>query len=93
MKQFTIEGYEIREANSDGVTDRLLYYVSNEDLAKTLIKKSFFLSCKPCKQTFTVFDTIEEIEIDTKNALCAKALAKLTDDEKITLGLKKLYWS
>lgn len=87
MKTFKIEGYEIREANGDGMTDRLLYYVSNEALAKTLTGKQHYLGYQKYSKTIRVYDTIEEIQADTKEALRLSALAKLTPAEKTVLGL------
>jgi hypothetical protein len=87
MKQFTIDGYEIREADGGGMSDRILYFVSTEAVAKAIVGKSHYLSYRAHKETFTVFDTIEEIETASKEALRARALAKLSAAEKAALGL------
>lgn len=39
------------------------------------------------KRTFTIFDTIEDFENNTREKLRERALAKLTVEERIALGV------
>lgn len=87
MKQMQIDGYEIREADGGGMSDRHLYYVSTEEVAKAIVGKSHYLSFRPYKQTITVFDSVVEIAAASKEVLRVSALAKLSAAEKSALGL------
>jgi hypothetical protein len=40
------------------------------------------------KRTLSIFDSVDDFENNSRNKIRARALAKLTADEKIALGIK-----
>ena len=87
MKTYEINCYEVVEADGGGVRSNHLCFVSNKELAETVKAKSpNWRSYSEYKRLITVFDTEEEINANTKEALRKSALAKLTAAEKNALG-------
>jgi hypothetical protein len=90
MKQLIIDGYEVRESDGGGMSSNLVAYVSSLSLANELVDKNKgWRHHNPIKKIITVFDTMQEIEENSKKALRESALAKLSDAEKDALGLFK----
>ena len=88
MKQFEMDCYEVREADGGGMHDNHVCYVGNAALAEALVAKSKgYRSYRKYDKLYTVFDTMEEIEANSKANLRNSALAKLTNLEKEALGL------
>ena len=88
MKQFEMDCYEVRESDGGGMHDNHVCYVSNPTLAQKMVDKSKgWRNYREYKKLFTIFDTEEEIETNSKANLRKNALAKLTNLEKEALGL------
>lgn len=88
MKQFEMDCYEVQEADGGGMYSNHLAFVSSLSLAETLVNKSKgWRSHKPYKKLITIFDTMEEIEANSKSNLRKAGLAKLSRAEKDALGL------
>ena len=62
------------------------YYVKTEAAAKEWQKNNKYDSIYPCE--FVILDDLSEIELFENGELRKQALAKLTDAERIALGLK-----
>lgn len=60
---------------------------SGEATAKLIVDKSKGYRSMH-KRVLTIFDSIEDFENNTREKLRERALAKLTTEEKIALGLK-----
>lgn len=89
MKQFEMDCYEVREADGGGMSDSHVCYVSNAKLAEAVCaKQKGYRTHRAHKKLYTVFDTMEEIEANSKANLRKSALAKLTNLEKEALGLQ-----
>jgi len=86
MKEFIVEGYEIRESSMTSDSDKQLYIVSKESVAKEIVGSSPWLRYYPFSQTITVFDSVAEIEASKEQALRESAWAKLSSAEKSALG-------
>lgn len=80
--------YEVKESDGGGVYDNHFAFVATEQLAKLLVatNKNYRHYCKYSK-LITVFDTMEEIEANSKANLRKAGLAKLSKAEKDALGL------
>ena len=88
MKQFEMDCYEVREADGGGMSDNHVCYVSSDVLAEQIVaKQKGYRSYRKYTKLHTIFDTMEEVEANTKSALRKSALAKLTNLEKEALGL------
>ncbi len=88
MKQFEMDCYEITEADGGGMHSNHVCYVSNITLATQLVEKSkHWRSSSPYKKLITIFDTMEEIEANSKENLRKSAIAKLSRAEQEALGL------
>lgn len=88
MKRLVISGFAICESNFDDCgNSRELYVVGNEDLAKLLCFKNTFYSYQTVKDEIIIFDTLQEIEEFEHKSLSETALAKLTVEERMVLGL------
>lgn len=88
MKQFVMDCFEVTEADGGGMHSNHVAYVSNKELADQLVDKSAgWRSVNPYKKVITVFDTMEEIEANSKANLRKSALAKLTAAEREALGV------
>lgn len=88
MKQFEMDCYEVTEADGGGMHSNHVAYVSNITLANELVDKSKgWRSSYPYKKVITIFDTMEEIEANSKANLRKSGLAKLTAAEREALGV------
>lgn len=88
MKQFIMDCFEVTEADGGGMHSNHVAYVSSKEVANQLVEKSKgWRSASPYKKVITVFDTMEELEANSKSNLRKSALAKLTAAEKEALGL------
>ena len=88
MKQYEIDCYEVTESDGGGMFSNHLAYVSSQALADQLVAKSKgWRSASKYTKLITIFDTMEEIEANSKSNLRKSALAKLTMLEKEALGL------
>jgi hypothetical protein len=80
----TIEYWQV-----DSCYDRDITFIGNfttEADAKKVASKDSYRSFT--KRTFTIFDSIEDFENNTREKIRARALAKLSVEEKIALGVK-----
>ena len=83
MKQLTI--WRIEEWDGG---DRQLpngNYFSNEEAAEEYKKNNKFNAC--VKQTIRIYDSLQDLEDNSKQKLKERALAKLTEEDKRILGL------
>lgn len=88
MKQYEMDCYEVREADGGGMHDNHLCYVSSEALAKKVSDRSKgYRNHREYKKLITIFDTIEEVDANSKANLRKAGLAKLSAAEKEALGL------
>jgi hypothetical protein len=88
MKQFEMDCYEVREADGGGMSDNHVCFVSNAKLAEAVCaKQKGYRNHRAYKKLYTIFDTMEEIEANSKSALRKAGLAKLSTAEKEALGL------
>ena len=90
MKQFEMDCYEVRETDGGGTNyDAHVCFVSSLSLADAVCaKQKGWRHHSKYTKTYTIFETIEEIEANSKANLRKSALAKLTNLEKEALGLK-----
>lgn len=79
----TIEYWEVTE--SFDRDSKLIGNFSNEEAAKK-VGDSVYRSVH--KKTFTIFDTVEDFENNTREKIRERALAKLTVEERNALGFK-----
>ena len=95
MKQFPIDGFEVI-TNSDLNEGRghavHVCYCSSQSLALDVAKgKGVFgtdADVRPVCKTITIYDTMEEIVKNDVDQIKKRALAKLTQEDRITLNLK-----
>ena len=88
MKQFEMDCYEITESDGGGMHSNHVAFVSNKTLADELVSKSKgWRFSHPYKKVITIFDTMEEIEANSKANLRKSGLAKLTAAEREALGV------
>lgn len=89
MKQYEVDCWEVTEADGGGMHSNHVAYVSTKELAEQMEAKSKgWRSISKYTKLITIFDTMEEIEANSKANLRKSALAKLTNLEKEALGLK-----
>jgi len=81
----TIEYWEVTE--SFDRDSKLIGNFSSELVANQVVAKSKGYRSS-YRKVFTVFDTVEDFENNTRDKIRARALAKLTLEEKIALGIK-----
>lgn len=88
MKQFEIDCYEVTESDGGGMHSNHVAFVGSKALADEMVAKSKgWRSHNKYKKLITIFDTMEEIDANSKSNLRKSALAKLTNLEKEALGL------
>jgi hypothetical protein len=88
MKQFEMDCYEVVEADGGGMHDLHICFVGSSNLAETLVARSKgYRRYVKHNKTYTVFDTLEEVDANSKANLRKSGLAKLTNLEKEALGL------
>jgi hypothetical protein len=88
VKQFDMDCYEVRETDGGGMHENHVCYVSNPTLAQQLVDKSKgWRSYREYKKVLTIFDTLEEIEANSKENLRKSGIAKLSRAEREALGL------
>jgi acid phosphatase family membrane protein YuiD len=88
MKQFEMDCYEVTEADGGGMHSNHVAFVSTLALATELVNKSKgWRTSHPYKKVITIFDTMEEIEANSKANLRKSGLAKLTAAEREALGV------
>lgn len=81
----TIEYWEVTESfdrDSTHIGNFTSELVANLVVAKSKNYRSAY------RKVFTVFDTVEDFENNTREKIRARALAKLTTEEKIALGIQ-----
>lgn len=81
----TIEYWEVTE--SFDRDSKLIGNFSSELVANQVVAKSKGYRSS-YRKVFTVFDTVEDFENNTSDKIRTRALAKLTLEEKIALGIK-----
>lgn len=80
----TIEYWEVTESfdrDSKLIGNFSSEFVANQVVAKSKGYRSSY------RRVFTVFDTVEDFENNTRDKIRARALAKLTTEEKNALGI------
>lgn len=87
MKVLEFEGFEISEADDGGMHDKHVRFVATKQLAEEICKGHVFLSFRPIKQKFVLFESMAEIKDYDLEQLRKNALAKLTPAERTALGL------
>ena len=88
MKQFEMDCFEITEADGGGMHSNHVAYVSSQSLADQLVAKSKgWRHCSVYRKVITIFDTMEEIEANSKANLRKSGLAKLSAAEREALGV------
>lgn len=88
MKQFVMDCFEVTESDGGGMYSNHVAYVSTQALADCLVEKSNgWRSARPYKKLITIFDTIEEIEKNSKENLRKSGLSKLSAAERDALGI------
>ena len=88
MKQFIMDCFEVTESDGGGMYSNHVAYVSTRTLADQLVEQSKgWRSATPYKKIITIFDTLEEIEANSKANLRKSGLAKLSAAEREALGL------
>ena len=86
MKKFQINGYAVYEEYDR--SSNLLHIVSNRTLAEELVRNNPYRRYEPYLDVIVVFDTMEEIKKNSNDAIVAGAMAKLTIEERLALGLQ-----
>lgn len=86
MKKFQINGYAVYEEYDR--SSNLLHIVSNKTLAEELVRNNSYRRYEPYLDVIVVFDTMEEIKKNSNDAIIAGAMAKLTIEERLALGLQ-----
>ena len=81
----TIEYWEVTESYDRD--SKLIGSFSNEQVANHFGSTVNHTYRSVRRRIFTIFDTIEDFENNTREKLRARALAKLTPEEKNALGL------
>ena len=80
MKTFEMDCFEVTESDGDGVRSHRVAFVSNESVAKELADRSKgWRRYEKYKQLLVVFDTIDEFDANTKEALRKSAIAALAE--------------
>ena len=88
MKQFEMDCYEVTESDDGGMRNNHVAFVATIELADKIVDKSKgWRSHSKYKKLITIFDTIEEVDANSKSALRKAGLAKLSAAEKEALGL------
>lgn len=83
MKQLTI--WRIEEWDGGDRTIPNGDYLSNKEAAEEYNKKNKYNAC--FEQTIRIYDSLQDMEENSKQKLKERALAKLTDEDKKILGL------
>ena len=87
MKTTIVEGFEVVEADGGGMGENHVAYFSNERAATQLSAQSpGWMRVRPFKQTIVVCESFGEYVIQKNEEVKAKALAKLTAEERAALG-------
>lgn len=79
----TIEYWEVTES-FDRDTKHIANFINEVDAKECA--KGVYRSVY--KKVFTIFDSVEDFENNTREKIRARALAKLTPEEKIALGIQ-----
>lgn len=82
----TIEYWEVTECYDRD--SKLIGNFSDEQVANHFASGKNHMYRSVHKRIFTIFDTIEDFENNTREKIRERALSKLTVEEKIALGLK-----
>lgn len=86
MKTIEIDCFEVLVSYGDGIDDFRVYYVSDETLAKEMVKGSSYSSYAKIQQTITILNSFEEIEEFT-NKLRQSAISRLPSVEHKAIGV------
>lgn len=81
----TIEFWEVSSCYDRDVTH--IGNFTNETTADTVAGGKNKVYCSVYKKTFTLFDSVDDFENNTKEKIRARALAKLTVEERAVLGI------
>ena len=88
MKTTVIEGWKVVTANGDGRGETQTAYFSNKKAAQELVATSpSWMRMFSFTETIVVFDSYSEYVTAEANAFKAKALSKLTKEEREALGV------
>lgn len=88
MSTVIIEGFEVLSADGDGRGETHMAYFADENSAKQLVAQSpGWIRMRPYSKTIVVYETFGEYVNAQVEALRAKALAKLTKEEREALGV------
>jgi hypothetical protein len=82
----TIEYWQVEE-NYDRDSKEIGNF-SSEAVAEEVATRNNKMYRGVHKRTLTIFDSVEDFEDNTREKIRARALAKLTVDERIALGVK-----
>lgn len=83
MKQMTI--WRIEEWDGGDRTIPKGDYLSSKEAAEEYKKKNVYNAC--IEQTIRIYDSLLDIEENSKQKLTERVLAKLTEEDKKVLGL------
>lgn len=82
----TIEYWQVEESYDRD--SREIGNFSSEAVAEEVATKNNRMYRVVYKRTITIFDSVEDFEDNTRGKIRARALAKLTVEEKLVLGIK-----
>ncbi len=85
MKYIEIDAFEVYSSYDRDV--RHIAYFSDEKMAKEYMGDDPYKSVQKVRKTYTIFESIKEAEVYSKEEIRKKALAKLTAQEREVLGL------
>ena len=88
MQEFQVVGFALVEISSDGIGENEIAYVRNESDARKWSAHNPFRTHRPVNFTVKIFDSLEEFEEERMGQIRIRALAKLSKEEKIALGLE-----
>lgn len=88
MKTTIVTGFEVVMADGDGRGETHQAYFSDQTAAEMLVSQSpGWMRMYPFTKTTVVYDTFSEYVTAKADAFKAKALAKLTKEEREALGV------
>lgn len=88
MQSFEIIGFELIELDGNGLHKQRSGIIKDKNEAdKWRMKNPSWRRINYIKETVTVFDSLADFEAMEKQAMIARALAKLTAEERAALGV------
>jgi len=82
----TIEYWQVEESYDRDSKE--IGNFSSEAVAEEVATKNNKMYRRVHKRTFTIFDSVEDFDNNTREKIRQRALAKLSVEEKIALGVK-----